>query len=70
MKAAAISMLRAGIPVFFGCDVGKSSDSVTGIMDTDLFDLDLGFNISLNSTKEQRLRTGESAMGRYLPKCD
>lgn len=62
MKAAAIAMLRAGIPVFFGCDVGKCSDSASGIMDTELYDLDLGFNISLGLTKEQRLRTGESAM--------
>lgn len=29
-------MIKAGVPVFFGCDVGKFSDSV-GIMDPELF---------------------------------
>lgn len=55
-------MLRAGFPVFFGCDVGKFSDSTRGIMDLDLFDISLGFNFSLGLNKAERLRTGESAM--------
>lgn len=55
-------MLRAGFPVFFGCDVGKFSDSPKGIMDLDLFDLSLGFNLSLGMNKADRLRTGESSM--------
>lgn len=62
MKAAAIAMLRAGIPVFFGSDVGKYSDSQSGIMDTALYDYSLAFNIDLNMTKAQRLMTSESAM--------
>ncbi|KAL1966175.1 hypothetical protein VTN77DRAFT_4727 [Rasamsonia byssochlamydoides] len=62
MKSAAIAMLRAGIPVFFGSDVGKFSDSKLGIMDTDLYDYNLGFNITLGLNKAQRLQTGESAM--------
>ncbi|OJJ45568.1 hypothetical protein ASPZODRAFT_143460 [Penicilliopsis zonata CBS 506.65] len=62
IKSAAINMLKAGYPVFFGCDVGKFSDSATGIMDLDLFDLTLGFNISLGMDKAQRLQTGESSM--------
>lgn len=62
MKSAAISMLRAGIPVFFGSDVGKFSDSNLGIMDTNLYDYHLGFNITLGMNKAQRLETGESAM--------
>lgn len=55
-------MLRAGIPVFFGCDVGKFSDSSSGIMDINLYDYSLGFNIELKLNKAQRLRTKESAM--------
>ena len=55
-------MLRAGMPVFFGCDVGKYSDNKSGIMDTALFDYTLGFNIRLGMDKAGRLRTGESAM--------
>jgi len=62
MKAACIAMLRRGIPVFFGSDVGKFSNSSTGIMDTDLIDYELGFNVQLGMTKAQRLQTGESAM--------
>ena len=55
-------MLRSGIPVFFGSDVGQFSDSVSGIMDTTLYDYSLGFNIQLGLTKADRLRAGESAM--------
>lgn len=62
MKKAAIAMLRSGHPVFFGCDVGKSSDSTTGIMDTKLLDLELGFNVTLGMNKADRLSSGESAM--------
>ncbi|KAL9055939.1 MAG: hypothetical protein Q9162_003235 [Coniocarpon cinnabarinum] len=62
MKAAAIKTLQAGIPVFFGSDVGKYSDSRQGIMDTSLYDFELGFNVRLGMSKSERLRTGESAM--------
>jgi bleomycin hydrolase len=62
MKAAVVAMLKANHPVFFGCDVGKFSDSSKGVMDTALFDYELGFNVSLNMDKAQRLRAGESLM--------
>ena len=62
MKVACISMLKADIPIFFGSDVGKFSNSQSGIMDTDLIDYELGFNIQLGLTKAQRLETGESQM--------
>ena len=62
MKKAAIAMLKAGQPIFFGSDVGKFSDRVSGIMDTDLIDYEIGFNISLGMSKAQRLLTGESQM--------
>lgn len=35
-------MIKAGQPVFFGCDVGKFSDSAAGIMDTALFEYEVG----------------------------
>jgi bleomycin hydrolase len=41
IKEACISMLKRGIPVFFGSDVGKYSDSTKGIMDTGLFEYEL-----------------------------
>lgn len=62
MKTACIAMLKKGWPVFFGSDVGKYSDSGKGIMDTDLVDYELGFNVKLGMSKAQRLITGESAM--------
>ncbi|RMZ76416.1 hypothetical protein DV737_g4792, partial [Chaetothyriales sp. CBS 132003] len=62
IKSAAINMLRAGLPVFFGSDVGKYSNSQSGIMDTKLYDYGLAFNISLKLSKSQRLKVGESAM--------
>ncbi|KAH8660877.1 putative cysteine proteinase 1, mitochondrial [Tricladium varicosporioides] len=62
MKTACIKMLQAGLPIFFGCDVGKYSNSGSGIMDTDLIDYELGFNVKLGLSKAQRLMTGESAM--------
>ena len=34
-------MIKAGQPVFFGCDVGKFSDRETGIMDTALFEYEV-----------------------------
>ncbi|KKY35778.1 putative cysteine proteinase 1 [Diaporthe ampelina] len=63
LKNACVSMLKAGLPVFFGSDVGKFSDRVSGVMDVELIDYELGFNVSLlGMDKASRLRTGESAM--------
>ncbi|KXT16453.1 hypothetical protein AC579_1774 [Pseudocercospora musae] len=62
MKDACVKMLKKGLPIFFGSDVGKQSDSRAGVMDTDLVDYELGFNIKLGLTKAERLLTGESAM--------
>ncbi|MCJ1310617.1 hypothetical protein MMC25_004282 [Agyrium rufum] len=61
IKTSCILMLKAGLPVFFGSDVGQFSNR-TGIMDTALIDYELGFNIKLGMSKTQRLMTGESAM--------
>ncbi|OIW31218.1 peptidase C1-like family protein [Coniochaeta ligniaria NRRL 30616] len=66
LKAACVKQLEAGIPVFFGCDVGKFSDSNGGVMDLDLFDYEVGFGIKVmgrgEKKKAERLRTGESQM--------
>ncbi len=62
LKDAAIALLKADCPVWFGCDVGKSSSSALGLMDLNLFDLPGAFDTDLNMTKEQRLNTGESSM--------
>ncbi|KAM4065167.1 peptidase c1-like family protein [Hirsutella rhossiliensis] len=63
LKSTCVKMLKAGLPIFFGCDVGKFSDSTSGIMDTELFDYELGLGTSLlGMSKAQRLLTGESQM--------
>jgi bleomycin hydrolase len=66
LRQACVSMLKAGLPVFFGCDVGKFSDRVAGIMDLGLIDYGLGFNVDMYAAgamdKAGRLRVGESAM--------
>ncbi|KAJ5591621.1 uncharacterized protein N7459_001990 [Penicillium hispanicum] len=62
LKTAMIAMLKAGHPVFFGCDVGKFSNQDSGVLDADITDLTLGFNISLGMNKAERLASGESSM--------
>jgi bleomycin hydrolase len=62
MKNTVIKMIKAGHPVFFGCDVGKYSDRDAGIMDTALFEYESAFDISLGLSKADRLRINESAM--------
>ncbi|EIW83169.1 peptidase C1B bleomycin hydrolase [Coniophora puteana RWD-64-598 SS2] len=64
LKQAVIKSIKAGHPVFFGCDVGQFSDSANsvGVMDIDLFEWEKTFNITLSMTKAQRLETNESAM--------
>lgn len=66
LKHACVKQLEAGIPVFFGCDVGKFSDRDAGIMDLDLFDYEVGFGIPMlgrgPEKKAERLRSGESQM--------
>lgn len=63
LKAACIKMIKAGLPIFFGCDVGKFSDRASGVMDIDIFDYEVGLGTGLlGMTKEERLRAGESLM--------
>ncbi|KAL4080374.1 peptidase C1B, bleomycin hydrolase [Scleroderma yunnanense] len=64
LKAAVVRSIKAGHPVFFGCDVGQFSDSArdVGIMDLNYHQYKQAFNIELNLTKAQRLQTNESAM--------
>ncbi|KAK0541071.1 bleomycin hydrolase [Tilletia horrida] len=62
MKAAAIRMLKAGVPVFCGSDFGHGVDSRSGIMDPRLIGYELAFGIKLGMSKAERIKTGESAM--------
>lgn len=62
MKTACVAMLEADVPIFFGSDVGKFSNRVSGIMDVDLVNYEVAFNVKLGMNKAQRLETGESEM--------
>ncbi|KAF4620610.1 hypothetical protein D9613_000254 [Agrocybe pediades] len=62
LKATVVRMIKAGQPVFFGCDVGKFSDREAGVMDTAFFEYEAAFDVKLGLTKADRLQIGESSM--------
>ena len=62
LKASAIKSIQAGVPVWFGCDVGKFSDSKLGIMDDKLFDYEATLGEGENLTKAERLDYGDSLL--------
>ncbi|GAA5847860.1 hypothetical protein JCM3766R1_001211 [Sporobolomyces carnicolor] len=62
LKKTAISLLQNDKPVWFGCDVGKSSSTASGLMVHDLWNLDDAFGVTLNMDKASRLKSGDSAM--------
>ncbi|KAF8629210.1 hypothetical protein AX17_005795 [Amanita inopinata Kibby_2008] len=62
MKNMVVKLIKAGQPVFFGCDVGKFSETSSGIMDTGLFEYESAFDINFGLTKADRLQINESAM--------
>lgn len=61
-KKLAIAQLQAGESVWFGCDVGQSSDRQKGIMDLNIYAKSELFDTDLSMTKAQRLDYGESMM--------
>ncbi|EST06177.1 Peptidase C1B, bleomycin hydrolase [Kalmanozyma brasiliensis GHG001] len=62
MRQAVVGSIKAGHPVFFGCDVGQFSDKTSGIMDPALFGYEEAFNITLGLSKTERIELGESSM--------
>ena len=60
LKKAAIAQMQDGEPVWFGCDVGKSSVRDGGVMSLDLFDKGSLFNTSFGMNKAERLEYGHS----------
>ncbi|MFT8583444.1 C1 family peptidase [Liquorilactobacillus hordei] len=61
-RNVAVKQLQSGESVWFGCDVGQSSDRQKGIMDTELYHKDELFDIDLSISKAERLDYGESLM--------
>ncbi|NPD32394.1 C1 family peptidase [Eggerthellaceae bacterium zg-997] len=64
LKQAAIRQLKAGLPVWFGCDVDQSFIQEEGIMDLDALAIDqlFGFEVMGGFDKAARLDYGESLM--------
>lgn len=62
LKEIAIKQMKDDKAVWFGCDVGQSSDRDSGIMALDIFDLENLFSTTFPMTKAQRLDYGESLM--------
>lgn len=62
LKAAAIAQLKDGEPVWFGCDVGKSSERELGLMDLNLYHTGELFNTTFGMNKAERLTYGQSLM--------
>ncbi|HEP1786270.1 TPA: aminopeptidase C [Streptococcus suis] len=61
-KKLAIAQLKAGESVWFGSDVGQSSNRQTGIMATNTYDFSSGLGIHFNQDKAGRLDYSESLM--------
>ncbi|WP_125761742.1 C1 family peptidase [Companilactobacillus hulinensis] len=61
-KNLAVKQLQDGEAVWFGSDVGQSSDRKIGIMDTNIYDVEGLFNTDLSMTKAERLDYIQSMM--------
>lgn len=61
-KRLAVKQLEAGESVWFGCDVGKSSDRKKGIMDLEVYHRDQLFDVDLSMSKAERLDYSQSLM--------
>jgi aminopeptidase C len=62
LEDAVIAGIKANTPLFFGCDVGKSSSTQEGVMDTEVYDLKAAYGFELGMNKAQRLSMGESSV--------
>ncbi|KFI57698.1 aminopeptidase C [Bifidobacterium gallicum DSM 20093 = LMG 11596] len=56
-KAAAIEQLKAGEPVWFGCDVTQDADFTKGILSCNLYDYEKMFGIKWTMDKGERFVT-------------
>jgi bleomycin hydrolase len=62
LKQAAVAMIRDGIPVWFGCDVGKWLEREMGIMDPAIYEFELVYGTRFELDKAGRLDYGQSRM--------
>lgn len=64
LKKATVKQLKDGYPVWFGCDVGRSSvvEDERAMLDTKAVDYEALFNVDLKLSKEDALDYGYSMM--------
>lgn len=62
MKEAAIKSIKDDEPVWFGCEVSKFLHKELGVMDLNLYDFDLLYDVPFCTTKEMRMNYRESQM--------
>jgi bleomycin hydrolase len=55
-------MIKAGKPVWFGCDVSPMLESDLGILDANTYEYELVYGTQFNSTKAERVDFGQSLM--------
>ena len=61
-KQAAVDMLRAERPVWFGCDVGQHLERDLGILDVELYDYRSVYVVEFAADKAERVAYGHSLM--------
>lgn len=62
LKELAVKQLSQGESVWFGCDVGQSSDRKKGGLATDYYNIGDTLDVDFSMTKAERLEFGESMM--------
>ena len=62
LKNASVEMIRAHKAVWFGCDVGKMMQRDLGILDTEIYALELLYDTPIRLDKAARLDYGHSRM--------
>ncbi|MBQ3272441.1 MAG: C1 family peptidase [Solobacterium sp.] len=65
-KELILKQLRAGEPVWFGCDCGKDGNRETGLWDDGQFDYEHTLDMHLQMSKEDMLDTRHSAMNHAM----
>lgn len=72
IKAAALSSIKAGEPMYASCDVGKQHNRATGVMDVNMYDLGKLLGVEMNMDKKARILTRQSGSSHamLLVACD
>ncbi|GAA5947182.1 hypothetical protein JCM3765_001561 [Sporobolomyces pararoseus] len=60
IKRSATELIHSNTPVWFVCDVDKSSMPLEGFMDLRIWNYDSAFGTQVKTTKEERIRLGDS----------